>query len=88
MFLHSGPITAQYPSSGPITAQYPSSGPMTAQYPSSGPMTAQYPSSGPITAQYPSPPDLDGEGDVEVWLGAAVVQHLVSPGRHSCGGEH
>ena len=47
-------------------------------------MTAQYPSSGPMTAQYPSPPDLDGEGDVEVGLGAALVDHLVPLGGHAC----
>ena len=29
------------------------------------------------------PPDLDGEGDVEVGLRAAVVDHLVPDGGHS-----
>ena len=37
-----------------------------------------------MTAQYPSPPDLDGEGDVEVGLGAALVDHLVPLGGHAC----
>ena len=30
------------------------------------------------------PPDLDGEGDVEVGLGAALVDHLVPLGGHAC----
>ena len=30
-----------------------------------------------------SPSDLDGEGDVEVWLGTALVYHLIASGRNS-----
>ena len=45
----------------------------------------------PVTANHssafqlwtnPSPPDLDGEGDVQVGGGAAVVPHLIPHGRH------
>ena len=30
-----------------------------------------------------SPPDLDGEGDVEVWLWTALVDHLIANGWNS-----
>ena len=29
------------------------------------------------------PPDLDGEGDVQVWLRTALVDDLITNGRHS-----
>ena len=33
------------------------------------------------------PPDLDGEGDVQVGLGTTLVNHLVTNGWNSCGRE-